>query len=225
MEQARLAFFDRLFPFTSTAKGEAVGIAIEIVRASFASEGISCTFVPVRLGDGEKAMREQRVDGVVAYGATSERAKHFLLSPPYIPTGACLFLEPCFVGSNEPRRPGYRLATPEGGPLFAQLGTRFPAARVLPSRDYMDSLEMVMRGEADAAALNVHTAAWLVREYFPGKLAYSTEFAWPLPMSLAVAGGKAAMLERFNQGLTSLKAAGEYDLLLRTLEPRMFDLP
>jgi len=192
----RLGFDPDFAPLTYLGAGRPGGRAIEIVRAAGRRAGIGIHYVAVGLSASD-GVAELRLEGFACMAVTPGRT-NFTFSVPYMTTAAALFFALREARQEAGRAPGaVTVVTPRGGPLFALLSEKTSAerqapeegpitvARVVPGTDYRECLERVLRGDADAAALNAEVGRALVARLFPGAF---FDLAAPLPdLGLAVA--------------------------------------
>jgi polar amino acid transport system substrate-binding protein len=76
---------------------------------------------------------------------------------------------------------------------------------------------MVVRGEADAAALNFHVAARLAQELHPGRFTMPTRVFLETPLAVAfLKGQKPALLERVSAGIRRVKEDEIYRRILQS---------
>ena len=214
----RLGFDPEFAPLTCLEMGRPAGRAIGVVRAAGARAGISLDFVAVGLGVPD-SVAELRLDGFACMAVTPGRTG-FTFSLPYMTTAAALFFALREAGQESGQAAGaVTVVTPRAGPLFDPLSQMaatgrsasddpsVTVARIVPGTDYQDCLRRVLRGEADAAALNAEVGRTLVARRFPGAF---FELPAPLPdLDLAVAltgdpGDAKLVLSRLDPALTSV---------------------
>ena len=76
---------------------------------------------------------------------------------------------------------GKIVVTPRTGPLAAFVEKTAPTVKLVVTKDYEESLTRLVRGEADAAALNYHVGTHLAARLYPGRVVHS-----PIAVSRAV---------------------------------------
>jgi ABC-type amino acid transport substrate-binding protein len=218
LSSVRLLYVNPFAPFSRFVDGQDTGIALDITRAAFASQGYACQFRATPLGEMRRRLDSGEAEGIAAYGMSSQRAPELDFSAPYLPTGGCLFLlkegDPALGGSGEGK---VRISTPEPGPLGRYTRDAFPAAVVDLATDYPSALQAVREGRCLAAALNLHVGSWLAEELHPSKFVRTPMFV-SVPLGIAVklgAGGK--LLRIFGAGLQSITDDGIYQGLLAEL--------
>jgi ABC-type amino acid transport substrate-binding protein len=111
---------------------------------------------------------------------------------------------------------GKTIVTPEAGPFVSFMKRNFPSVKVVSTNkstsmtsQYLMSLDQVVRGQADAAALNIQEGARVVTESFAHKITVPTTMFAQLSLGLAVTGGRHAdLLKRFDPGFAAIRADG-----------------
>jgi polar amino acid transport system substrate-binding protein len=80
------------------------------------------------------------------------------------------------------------------------------------TEDYESSLERLVSGTADAAALNVQAGAMIANKLYPGKVAAAKTMFLELPFAAAVSKGQNAdFVARLNAGLAAIRADGTFE--------------
>ena len=202
----RLAHVDHFPPFAVAREGKSEGLAIEILDRALATVDMAAVYIPDNLDNVQDLVQQDRADGIAVFAVNPERRKTYEFSDPILITGGGLFakisgphvldLEACG---------GKKVCTPLKGPLTGFIRTGFPKVNLVTVRDYPDALETVLRGEADAAALNFHVGIIMVNEQFPGKFAIPEKNFLSTPLAVAaIKGKKTYMLKGISDGLRKL---------------------
>ncbi len=138
------------------------------------------------------------------FAINPERKKTFDFSNPYLITGGALFVK----APNPPCSPlseleGKTVATPQKGPLAGYIRENYPKIRLFTDvKDYPATLEAVLDGKADAAALNTQTGTVLAQKLFPGRFSLPERGYLEIPTGVAVLKGRTSdILAKLNQGL------------------------
>ena len=119
----------------------------------------------------------------------------------------------------KPRRTDLRalsgkvVVTPRTGPLAAFIRKNAPAIKLEVTEDYESSLERLVNGTADAAALNVQAGAMIANKLYPGKVSgRDRRCSWncrsPPP---CCKGQNADFVARLNAGLAAIRADGTFE--------------
>jgi ABC-type amino acid transport substrate-binding protein len=87
---------------------------------------------------------------------------------------------------------GKIVVTPRTGPLAAFIEKTAPTVKLVVTKDYEDSLARLVRGDADAAALNNHVGAHMAARLYPGQVVCSPKLLQELPLAVAVTKGRGA---------------------------------
>ena len=106
---------------------------------------------------------------------------------------------------------GKTVVTPRTGPLAGLIERTAPSVNLVVTTDYEESLARLVRGDADAAALNYHVGAMLAARLYPGKVTMPRIFFTQNPTALGVRKGEQAeLLSRMNTGLAAVRADGTW---------------
>jgi polar amino acid transport system substrate-binding protein len=163
----------------------------------------------------QQTLKEGRVDAIIPLAITPERRQTFDFSDPFLTSGGGFFVR---IPDEAPEGPaalsGKTLVTPSAGPLAAYLQEKVPDAKLMLVDSYEDSLAAVIRGDADAAALNFLVGARLAAKLYPGQLNRSAGMFAEQSLALGVTKGKnGELLERLDAGLASIRADGTWQLI------------
>ena len=158
------------------------------------------------------------VDGSAFLAINPERQETYDFSEPYLISGGALFVKSPNPPSFDLKAfEGKTVTTPKKGPLAGYIEKRFPKVKVLTDvKDYTETLQAVVDGKADAAALNTQAGSVLARQLFPGKFSMPEKGFLEVPIGVGVLRGKQGyLLTKFNEGLKIVLSDGTYDKLLR----------
>lgn len=189
----RIGFDNPLPPFAWLEGGRPEGLLIDRVAAIVAASGFAADYVALPLERSEEALLAGEVDLLAFKAIVPHRLDSLAFSRPIQSTGAALFAlrgSPV-AGCGDPAACGGRaIATPRMGPLANLLVQRCPDCRVVLTEGYGESLQAVIDGAADAAALNVHVGAHWAHDVFPGRFAPPLSQFAHLELAVAVARGR-----------------------------------
>jgi ABC-type amino acid transport substrate-binding protein len=151
-------------------------------------------------------------DALAYKGITPARLASIDFSEPIMISGGATFTRPGLLPSADLRQfDGMRVVTTRHGPLWRHLQTEHPALQLLPAEHYQQALEMVLRGEADLAALNMHAGRAIAQRLFPGQLGLPQLPYMPLRTGFALRrGAHPELLLRFNAALAAARADGRW---------------
>lgn len=198
-------------PLTFSEDGKARGLIIESLIRVFDVVRCVAEFVPVALPDQEKAISAGTIDAIAFKAATPERAASYDFSKPISTSGAAWFAFPGILSADRPST-GQRIATPRAGPLLAQLQREYSDLVYLDVATYAESLEAVVTGAADIAALNFHVGCYLANRDHPGRFNLPDVPFQKLLLALAVAKGThASLLRDFDAALVELREDGSLE--------------
>jgi ABC-type amino acid transport substrate-binding protein len=204
---------DRDFPpFAAAEDGQSHGLAVDILRAAALRAGVELEFLPVAFEHGQETLEDGRADAYFPLAITPERRQSLDFSDALVITGGALYgRAPSAPPESLADLTGKIVVTPRTGPLTAFIEKNAPAVNLVVTKDYDDSLARLVRGEADAAALNYHVGAQMAARLYPGKVARSRTMFLELPLAVAVPKGKcAALLARLNAGIAAIRSDGTW---------------
>jgi polar amino acid transport system substrate-binding protein len=205
----RVAYPAQMSPLTSTENGRATGLVPDILRAAAVRAGITLVFVPMSSGV-TKALTSGSADAIAPMLITEKSEQSFDFTEAFVITGGGLFVRapnPAPTGLGD--LSGKTIATPGFGPFMAFIKQNFPQIKVVVTKGYAESLDLVLSGQADAAALNIEDGAAFVAKGYQGKITIPTSMFVHESLGLAVAKGQQAeIVRRLNQGLDAVRADG-----------------
>jgi polar amino acid transport system substrate-binding protein len=205
-------------PFAMVENGRSRGLILDVVAEAMRRMNVAYAFVPLKLDESESAPAEGKVDALAFKGDTPDRRARLDFSQPIVLSGGALFTRAGTPPSKSLKDfAGKTVVTPRRGPLFAQIAAAAPEVKLAESTSYEESLEMVLAGKADAAALNLQAGIRMARTKHPGKFTLPSEPYVAVPLAFAVAKGKNAdLLKRFDEQLAAMKSDGA----LKAIEER-----
>jgi len=193
----------------SDANGETVGEVADILRAVAKREHLDITFVPI-VGNSEKSLQSGIADAVAPYLATPEGLQMYDFTATLMMSGGGLFVRaPLIPPSDLKTLAGKTVVTPGFGPFVKYIQRNFPSVHVVSTGSYQESLDRVLAGQADAAALNIQEGANVVSQSYAGKISVPTASFLDEPLVLAVLKGRHAdLVDRINAGIAAIRADG-----------------
>ena len=212
-ETIRIAHNRLLPPFAEVKDGKTVGLVVDIFRAAAERAGYQVEFFPVPIEQMEAALKDGSAVATIPTAITAERRQTMDFTDLLLMTGGAIY-----VRAGEPTPDGIEalagkvVVTPRTGPLAAYLRNAVPKAQLEVTEDYETSLERLVSGKADAAALNFQAGAMIANKLYPGKVSVPDKMFLVLPFSAAVLKGKNAdFVTRFNKGLADIRADGTFE--------------
>lgn len=212
-ETIRVAHNRLLPPFSEVKDGKSVGLLIDIFRAAAERAGYEVEFFPVALDEMEASLKEGRAVATIPTAITPQRRQTMDFTDLLLMTGGAIY-----VRAGDPTPDGIEalagkvVVTPRTGPLAAYIRNKVPAAQLEVTDDYETSLERLVTGKADAAALNFQAGAMIANKLYPGKVTVPDKMFLVLPFSAAVLKGRnAEFVNRFNKGLAAIRADGTFE--------------
>jgi polar amino acid transport system substrate-binding protein len=208
-DTVRVAHPTQLKSLISVKDGKSVGLVAEILRAAAAREGITIVFVPMSTGVME-ALTNGMADAIAPMLITPKSQESYDFTEAFVITGGGLFVRaPNPAPSDLLALSGKSVVTPSFGPFVALIRKGFPNVKVVPTSSYQESLDRVVSGQADAAALNIEEGAETVAASYAGKITVPTKTFVRELLGVAVAKGQHAdLVRRLNLGLEAIRADG-----------------
>ena len=202
-------------PFGYLENGQSRGMLVEAVAEILTRAGLAFSFRGIALDAIEGALAAGSVDALAFKGVSPERALNMDFSAPLIITGGAAFARQGLAAATDlSAYNGMTVVTPERGPLAPDIRRRYPNIRLLAVPSYDASLEAVLAGAADVAALNLQVGQRLVNSKYPGRFTMPAAPYLEVPLAFAVAKGRnGALLAAFNNALAAHKAEGALDRL------------
>jgi len=215
----RLVHISSFEPFAKVREGTSEGLAIDVLTAILTNANLKVVFIAEQQDKTEDLLFKGQAEGLAFFGINPARKNTFDFSNPYLISGGALFTKapnpPC---SDLKELEGKTVATPLKGPLAEYIREKFPKVNLYTDvKDYQATLEAVLNGKADAAALNTQVGAVLAQSLFPGKFSLPSKGFLEVPIGVAVLKGKQDdFLRRFNEGLRAVLGNGTYDKIITT---------
>lgn len=208
----RIAHAQDFAPLAEVKEGKSEGLAVDILRAAAERAGLEVKFVAVPFEQTQITLADGRADAAFPLGVTPERRQLFDFTEGLLVTGATLYVRaPNVPPESLTALAGKIVVTPRTGPLAAFIEKTAPAVKLVVTKDYEESLTRIVRGEADAAALNNHVGVHMAAQLYPGQLAHSPKLLQELPLAVAVPKGKSAnFVAMLNEGISAIRADGTW---------------
>lgn len=208
-ETVRIAHPPEIPPFIGVKDGKTVGLVPDILRAAAAREGIDLVFMPTTFAELQGTLTSGAADALAPF-VISKSSPSYDFTTALLITGGALFVRaPSPTPAGFAALSGKTVVTPKTGPFVGFIQQNFPAVKVEPTADYAQSLDRVLSGQADAAALNIREGAGVVAASYAGKITVPTTLFQELPLGLAVIKGQHAdLLKRLDAGLAAIRADG-----------------
>jgi ABC-type amino acid transport substrate-binding protein len=202
-----------LAPFIYVEDGKTVGLVPDILRAAAARQGIDLVFVPESPAELRETLTNGTADAIAPSPLNPER---YDSTTTFVVTGGALFVRaPNPTPSGLAALSGKTVITPKDGPFVGFIQRNSPSANVVPaggstmSDEYRQSLDAVVNGQSDAAALNILEGARVVAAAYVGKITVPTTMFLEIALGLVVTKGQHAdLLRRLNAGLAAIRADG-----------------
>jgi ABC-type amino acid transport substrate-binding protein len=213
----RLTHIESFEPFAVVGNGTSKGLTVDILTEALSRVGLKVVFAGQPQEKEQEVVLKGEADGLSFFAINAERKKSFDFSDPYLMTGGALFVKSPAPPCNSLKGlEGRTVATPLKGPLAGHIKKNFPGVKVFTDvKDYKSTLQAVLDGKADAAALNTQVGAVLARDSFPGRFSMPEKGFLEIPVGVAVAKGKHGdFLAKLNKGLKAIMVDGTYDRII-----------
>lgn len=196
-------------PFGWREGNDSRGWLIELVRAALTRARVKAQFVPVPLPQLDATLEAGEIDAIAFHGVVPDRRIKFAFSAPLTASGGAWFLPENNAWPEGEPPEGAVVATPASGPLTGVIARRYPTLRVVKVADYPAALEAALAGKADAAALNFHVGAYLVRRDFAGRFLLPKRPFQSVDMAFCcLVGAHDDLLAAFDSALAALRREG-----------------
>lgn len=210
----------RFPPFAEVRDGRSAGLAVRVLEAAAARAGIAPAYLPLPFDQVKAALPEGRAAALFPLAINPERRAEYDFTAPLLITGGALFVKaPAAPASDLAAFDRGTIATPGTGPLTGFIQRSAPGVRLRLTADYDESLALLMAGEVDAAALNVHAGARIASRLYPGAVVAPARLFLELPLAVAVRKGQHAdLLAQLDAGIAGIHADGTWDKIIAATE-------
>jgi ABC-type amino acid transport substrate-binding protein len=212
-ERIKVAHNRLLPPFAEVKDGKTVGLVVDIFRAAAERAGYEVEFFPVPLEQMEESLKDGRAIATMPTAITPERLQTMDFTETLLMTGGAIYVRASEAAPADLRSlAGKVVVTPRTGPLAALIRKNAPEIKLEVTEDYESSLDRLVKGTADAAALNVQAGAMIANKLYPGKVTVAKTMFLELPFAAAVTKGQNAdFVAKLNAGLSAIRADGTFD--------------
>ena len=196
---------------------------VDMLRACGARGGFSAEFVAVPFDMVQNTLKDGRADAIFPLGVNPQRLQVFDFTEPLFMTGAALFTrrsEPYPPSPSFDDLAGKTVTTPRTGPLVGFINTRHPKVTLIQSDNYDESLVQLMRGDADAAALNLQVGAAMVDRQWSREIRIPQRSFLDLPFAVAAPlGSGGRLITELNEALATMREDGTWHEIVRRWQP------
>ena len=96
-------------------------------------------------------------------------------------------------------------------PICPRIQKTAPDVKLVVTADYEESLARLVRGEADAAALNFQAGARIAARLYPGQVTVPRNMFVQTPQAICVLKGQGAkLIAQLDAGLAAIRADGTW---------------
>lgn len=203
------------FEFTNS-DGKLVGIDMDLLQAIAEDQGFTVEIRQLGFDAAVQALQANQVDAVMAgMSITDERKKTFDFSEPYFTSGIQLgVLDGSDIQSLDDLD-GKAVAVKTGtqGQTFAEENQDEYGFRITPYQDTTDMVDAVKAGQAVGYFEDFPVLAYGIQQGSGFRLIGEPELGGEYGFAVNK-GQNPELIEKFNAGLTNLKASGEYDTIV-----------
>ncbi len=206
----RVAFDERFPPFTEASPDGPQGVAADLLREAAGRARLELVFIPLPFAAVQKALDDGSADAIFPLAINPQRKATLDFSAPLLMSGGAIFAR---AGEPVPGAlqdwTGKTVVTPGTGPLAGYIEREAPGVRLVRTATYEESLQALVSGAADAAALNVQAGARLAEQLHPGKIVRADRMFLELPLAVAARkGAQAEFLQSLDVGLAATARDG-----------------
>ena len=206
------------FEFVDEA-GEMVGIDMDILAAIAEDQGFEYEIRPLGFNAALQALESKQVDGVIAgMSITPDREEVFDFSEAYYNSSLSFAVKGDSDIESLEDLDGKRVAVKtgtQGSDLAEELQEQY-GYDIVTFEDSVNMYEDVMVGNSDAAVEDFPVQAYAIASGQVDLRQLGETFDIGSYGFAVSPGENTALLEAFNQGLSNIKASGEYDKILKT---------
>src|SRR5690606_7390880 len=181
-------------------------------------------FVPVPFVQIQPTVEQGRADAIFPLAINPDRLKLYDFSEPLVSTGGALFVRaPEPTPESLQALSGKSLITPKTGPLANYIQRNSPEVQLSTTADYDETLEQLVAGKADAAALNLQVGSRFVADNYAGRVTLPDRYFWELPLAVAVpktSPGLKPVIDKLNQGIRAIRGDGTWAAIAKRYEVR-----
>ena len=153
-------------------QGQNTGYMPELVRALSAQVGLTPDFVWFdQLAEVLKQVEQENLEAAMSMVRTEERSRLFTFSAETMPLNMAIFARVDNGAIHDlVSLQGKRLASYTGYSLQKIMQEQIPGASFVMAEDAMNMLQLVVRGQADAAIQELHSGRYMLRNYYLNNL-------------------------------------------------------
>ncbi len=154
------------------SNGTLTGYMPELVRKLSAQVGLTPEFVwSEQLAGVLEQAKSGAIDAAMAMISTEERARFFTFSTETMPLNMAIFARAADSQIRDlASLHGKRIASYQGYAMHKVMQAQMPDARFVMADNATDMLQLVVRGQADAAIQELHSGQYLLRNYYLNNL-------------------------------------------------------
>lgn len=220
-QTVRVSIDQKFPPFTEVVDGKVQGLAIDLLDAAAKRAGLRMEYLPVPIEETQTVLQNGRADATYPLAVNPTRKETFDFSEALLSTGGGLFVRaPSKTPADWSSLAGKTVVTPQSGPLAGYIQKNAPMVKLVTTVDYDESLQKLVSGQADAAALNLQVGAQLAAKAYPGKITPADRFFLELPLAVATMKGRNWFLKALDGGIAEIRQDGTMKAITDKWIPR-----
>lgn len=191
--------------------GEFVGFNVDVMRAIALEMGFDLTIVPMKWEMTQQALLTGEVDAIQGMRKNEERDKIFDFTSPYFQNNYAIFSSSQSDISSVKDLDGKILTAIEGD-ASNQILLNLKGITIKNAPDVRSAIEMVSRGEVDAAIGNPIVGIYVINQLnLNDQINISSTDLSSAPYGIAVKEGNVQLQNQLDLGLESIKKNGTFD--------------
>jgi polar amino acid transport system substrate-binding protein len=191
--------------------GEFVGFNVDVMRAIALEMGFDLTFVPMKWEETQQALLSGEVDAIQGMRKNEERDKIFDFTSPYFQNNYAIFSSSQSEISSIKDLDGKTLTAIQGD-ASNQILLNLKGITIKIAPDVKSAIEMVSRGEADAAIGNPIVGIYFINHLnLNDQINISSTDLSSAAYGMAVKEGNTLLQNQLDLGLEKIKKNGTFD--------------
>ena len=217
---------DQSGPYTIwSGDGRVRGLAVEIVEEAARRKGYSVKWVKMESKDGgcDAAIRAGRVDMCPVMSLIESRTRDFHITRPWLRNDLCLLSDMRKPVRLETAASGLTLSLVNGPVTMQRAAQLFPKMRHLLANSRVGAVQLLCRGESDAALIEVRLLQQFMMHRPPGCEAvhFQNQLLRNAAVELGIGGPrvKAKLLDELREKIDDLRVDGFFGRVVEEWEP------
>jgi len=184
------------------------GIAIDTMALLEKKLGVTIKHVPTKSwSESQQFLKEKKCDIVPAAIKTVKREKYANFTKPYLKYKLAIVTtndKPFIESVDELVKSGKTIARKQSSGLIHKLREKYGNVKIIETKDYLESLQMVSQGKADCTIATLPIISYYMKEFALNNLQISGYTDMTYALSVAIRDDMPTLLNIFNKALESL---------------------